>query len=835
MSDVGPDSEYERLDGLLNDLSANGFDVSLDQRIRVMSVLLAFRLSMRGSRAHHRLRYLLGPVLCRSAEEQEIFGKTIGHWFPQHSTPRDGEPVEINTKNDKEWQSLVEERRAFEEEATRRLRARRILELRRQLRVIAPMFVVFFVLSIGIQFVLFRFVPHQTLRTETSVSSPLTIPQAPKPPPSLDPRTARESPSWFRSKLTSAVGRFTSVSQSLGPFTTLFLMVPLALIALAIASSRKLVSAYARQTRMRPRDEMRRLFSGGRHEEEFVNPAFFRDIQPMRRSIELPSSEIDLERTIEATVAAGGYFTPVFGHRRASPEYLVLVDRQGAGDHYARYSLKLVNALVSAGVYTATYLFRRDPRRIVLQSSRQYFDLEDLVHRHPYGRLIIFSDGAGLFDFANGELQPWTRIFSDWAKAILLTPKEPLDWGRLEFLIETQLNMPVLPTSEVGLSTAAIIFENNAAEATVIRPIPLDRFSDLASLTSFLAVGTWQWVDDMQPAQTSVDRLEKRLLTGLSAKAVDWLRALAVYPKIYWSLTMYIGQRLYSADDPGLSAEAQMREIFRLPWLTFGHMPNWLRRRLVEGMPADLRNRVHQILEDLLVSVTSRDPKKFAMSLDLARTQSPEEESNRVDREELSDDQILIDFMTGREAKAEDFRLRSRVARALGIPLLGSGIKSLFSRSGLKEIGVAAKEVTVLVPSSALTNIRFGSVEPEFGLDAFTAENICDSNGNIIECPFRLYLVRLRPIDRVAYLVDEASLKANANMSSLFLKFSVVSFLIVTSVLVTSYIEFFNKIPTLGIGCALLCVLIYFPFFLFWILLRRPYIKALKEFPQIRW
>jgi hypothetical protein len=195
----------------------------------------------------------------------------------------------------------------------------------------------------------------------------------------------------------------------------------------------------------------------------------------------------------------------------------VLIDRQGSEDHFARYSLKLVDALVSAGVYTATYLFRQDPRRIVLRSGRQYFDLEDLMHRHQFGRLIIFSDGTGLFDFVTGDLQAWTKIFSNRARVVLLTPKNPLDWGRLEFLFETQLNVAVLPASEAGLSAAATIFEHEAPASAAMRRIPSSRHSDLASLTSFLAVGTWQWVDDMPPSQNQVDRLEKLLLAGLSA------------------------------------------------------------------------------------------------------------------------------------------------------------------------------------------------------------------------------------------------------------------------------------------------------------------------------
>jgi hypothetical protein len=166
-----------------------------------------------------RLRYLLGPVLCRSAEEQETFGRIIGFWFPQ-KPDLEGEPAEVNGKDDKEWQSLVNARRAFEDEAARRLRARRMREMRRQLRVFVPILVILFILSLGIQYALVKFAPQQ-MQAPDSVN--LTVPKAPGQSGAVGRGITAEPSSSFGSKLPPVVEWLASVSRTLGPFTTLLL------------------------------------------------------------------------------------------------------------------------------------------------------------------------------------------------------------------------------------------------------------------------------------------------------------------------------------------------------------------------------------------------------------------------------------------------------------------------------------------------------------------------------------------------------------------------------------------------------------------------------------
>ena len=49
-------------------------------------------------------------------------------------------------------------------------------------------------------------------------------------------------------------------------------------------------------------------------------------------------SSSNVGATVEATARAGGFVTPAFAPRLATPEYLVLIDRRGAEDHLAHAS-----------------------------------------------------------------------------------------------------------------------------------------------------------------------------------------------------------------------------------------------------------------------------------------------------------------------------------------------------------------------------------------------------------------------------------------------------------------------------------------------------------------
>jgi hypothetical protein len=544
----------DRIVRLLNDLAANNFQITPEQRIRALGLYMG--LSLEGPRAGRRpLANLIGPVLCRSAEEQVTFRRIFEYWFPPEApaAPEAGEgehPEEVLAR------AIAKERRAATEEARRRLREAEQAVLNKHIRAMLILAGVMLLCAYGLRRVInYYWMPSGYFEVRPAgappaPSAPGAAPQPPRAQPEPSP-PRRPRPETGPARSGNALLRlWSSIDDTLGPAATLVLMIPLGLIAFLTASSRKLLAAYARQTQIIPKKELRNLLSSG-GARLAAGSEFYRAVQSLRRRVEVPSSRVlDLDRTIDASILEAGAFTPVYANLLLSPEYVALVDRRSYGDHAAAHSLFLINALEQAGVNIVTYYFDRDPRRLTLGPRQRYLDLDDLGSLSRNRRLLIFSDGEGWLDPASGAPFDWTSAFRDWDLTLLLTWKDPRDWYRSEWILETGVGLRVLPATEAGLMVAASLFEQQE-DAGTSPAAQLSRafLPDRSRLSGFFATSGWRWLDDIVPPAEDIQALLVRLREGLSALAFEWLSALAVYPALYWSLTLYLGARLAPAAD----------------------------------------------------------------------------------------------------------------------------------------------------------------------------------------------------------------------------------------------------------------------------------------------
>lgn len=440
-SQTAIDFDEERLLRLFDDLNASGFKVTPDLRIRVTSFVLGLCLAGLMPRSRRRFGNMLGAILCSSAEEQKNFQHIFRFWFPEK--PADGaDPEAITTEDHTALRQLAEERHAAEVELQRRLRKAQMRLMKRRLKIYGIAFLVMFAVAVVIQFTPLSliqpsnpeiYVTQQTKKPvgEDSVGSWV------KHLRFWDRTSDRVSKETQIIEAKSWVGSLIlSVHHAIGLATTLLLLIPLAVIALVVASSKKLLSAYAKQTQVLARKEFRHLFSQGVRDSEFLSDRFFHGVQPMRWRQELPSQDIDIERTIDATVRAGGHFSLVYAKRLASPEYVALIDRRVNDDHFARYSRAVVSALEQAGVNLTAYYFDQDPRRLSLGPGQRVLDLDDLATMQSSRRQILFSDGQGLLDMATGLPHYWASFFSEWTRAVIITPKDP----RIGVMLSGRLN-----------------------------------------------------------------------------------------------------------------------------------------------------------------------------------------------------------------------------------------------------------------------------------------------------------------------------------------------------------------------------------------------------------
>jgi hypothetical protein len=379
--------------------------------------------------------------------------------------------------------------------------------------------------------------------------------------------------------------------------------------------------------------------------EFFASPGFRRIAQQLRRHRLVESSDLDADRTVAASAARGGWFTPVYLWRKRLPDYLILIDRAGFRDFQGRLIDDLVKNLRLGRVEVDCYDFYSDPRvcylnavtesptegrrrqqRVepaktgvsasshsstvsVFEEERpapratlsQRFSLEDLLAKHPNHNLFIISDGSGFFSPLSGTLQPWIDQFSPWTFRVFLVPERMVaaNSDRRTRVLE-ESGFLILSATEKGLSTAVEVLDSGGAErGNSVRPAELDPGDAYPSL---LNGEDLRWLSDLPPRPTQVSLLIGQLRAYLGQETFAWLCACAVYPELLWDLTLYLGNELGIVGPD----EQRLALLLRLPWFRHARMPDWLRERLANVMAPTEREAVRDALWRLLQTALER-------------------------------------------------------------------------------------------------------------------------------------------------------------------------------------------------------------------------------------
>jgi hypothetical protein len=323
----------------------------------------------------------------------------------------------------------------------------------------------------------------------------------------------------------------------------------------------------------------------------YKGTAFRRFAQELRRHRRLKSNVLDSASTAEATSRTGGLFSPVYGTRQLTPDYLVLVDRKNFRDQQAHLDDEIVNRLKREGVFVDSFYFEGDPRICWKRGTRTdepYRTLQDLTSRYPDHRLILFSDGAGLLDPLSGRPHGWVEQFESWEVRTLLTPAP--EWGYREWALE-QTGFAVLPAWTEGM--AALV----EAIRTSRKP-KAKRTAETSDYPQLLLRRPERWLKERAPAPEIIEELRLQLRYYLGSEGYYLLSACAVYPQLLWGLTFYLAYHLVGEGQ----REETLEALLRLPWLRHGTMPDWLRSDMISHLPPERDARIRTVLGMLLAN-----------------------------------------------------------------------------------------------------------------------------------------------------------------------------------------------------------------------------------------
>jgi hypothetical protein len=349
----------------------------------------------------------------------------------------------------------------------------------------------------------------------------------------------------------------------------------------------------------------RRLVVKGASERLFQTQPFRRSIQELRRHRQIEGDGLDIQHTVTATTRSGGMFTPLYGSRRVTPEYLLMIDRASVHDEQARIGDELFNRLHDNGIFITRYYFQTDPRTCrSSEPDSPAYTLPDLAGRYHNNCTLIFGDGAGLINPFTGNPESWLNIFSHWPRCILLTPETPENWGYRESLLQEH-SFIIVPATKESLS----IFTETMA--TGAKPSLKSR-RRRPPLPEMIEMRPKRWLENHRPQVEIVERLCRELKWYLGNDGWYWLSACAVYPVLSWDITLYLGYKLLGERD---DFEEQLLALTRLPWFRYGIMPDWLRVRLIKSLRPDKEKNIRHAIEELLLSALDNPQGKAQLEI----------------------------------------------------------------------------------------------------------------------------------------------------------------------------------------------------------------------------
>jgi hypothetical protein len=229
--------------------------------------------------------------------------------------------------------------------------------------------------------------------------------------------------------------------------------------------------------------------------------------------------QFSITETIAKTIQKGGRFSPQFEALTKPAEYLMLIERSNANDHRAKLYDSIFKIFQSNEVFVERYFFDADVRVCFSEEYRNGIKLSELSKKYSGIRLIIIGTGHSLLNPMSGRLAKWAQIFEDWPQRAIMTPKPMDSWTRRENRLGEMFT--VLPAHHKALAYWVDSLKNG-----------VQRDFDT-------------WLKQLPDAQTISVRFDGDTVATLrkyfNEPYLQWIAACAVYPALYWDLTVHLG------------------------------------------------------------------------------------------------------------------------------------------------------------------------------------------------------------------------------------------------------------------------------------------------------
>lgn len=577
---LNPDVLIEFID----ELREAGYKIGISQYIAAHDLILMLIAQGETLDSPEHLRNFLGPIFCSSATEQEEFQQRFDRWIKLYSR------INLSTgKVDVEAEALSDE-----------LETERVLSSEIK----------------GIIFFISIFIFLSILLFPSSTENKSVIKPLPKPtksptsifPPPIQSKTLPTVPArQFNIKPNTKPSRKP-------PFNwQILLQVLLILLTVYVAFLlwrlwwlwRANLFLQRHSTTQQP--ELQKISLTGFEDNLIPSTVLLQIARSLRYRIRIPSNELDVDKTIDATLKRGGWLTPIYRTYQIFPEYLFLVNRASYRDHQAKFVEEIIERLQEEGVFITIYFFDDDPRVCFPHADEGFpLRLREITSKYSQHSLVIISDTENFFSSISGELESWVNQLTNWENRAVLTPTPAENWGYGE--LELAQQFIILPATIKGLRVLSQRLRWGVATYFLSEEMQIP-------LPDSLRIQPELWIERNSPPTEQINLMLESLTKYLGKDSFYWLSACAVFPELHWNITIYLGNVLKSESGASLIEVCLLTDLARLPWLRSGYMPDWLRVYLITTLNQEQQQIIRTALQNLLITAIQGSANKFQLEI----------------------------------------------------------------------------------------------------------------------------------------------------------------------------------------------------------------------------
>ena len=392
--------------------------------------------------------------------------------------------------------------------------------------------------------------------------------------------------------------------------------------------------------------------------------------QGLRKREPSDETEFDIEGTIDKTIKKGGLTELAFVHKSRPSEYLILIDRESLENHQSSLFSFLVDEFSNNDIYVEKFFYMNDFSAFWSETDDStIYTLDDLYRLFPKHRLIIFGKAHELIDRRKRGLRSTALQLERWQKRAILTSKPGPDWNFQEVLLSESFT--VLPSTTAGLLQLTDHYEE-------LKPNHLSLWKkDFEQ----------EIIDIPQNTEIGINFLRFEL----GEEVFEWLCCCAVFPQLYWDLTMHLGTELF--DEKRLVSQENIGKLARISWFKSGFISDDYRGKLVQELPPERVEEVRKTIVDEMkkhpptLGTYAHDQYRLNLLLNEALIESLpakrrlelEKEIHQLQNELDEDFYTEVEAIPSKRKNVLDFVLPNELRNRLK----GTSLKKTFARFGI--------------------------------------------------------------------------------------------------------------------------------------------------------